>query len=140
MTGTYMELKVLSRKERALFRVIESYVEALMRDVAYDISCHEVCQRLEAFLPTQLKWYQGYFGDSHQHSWIHFVEQPDLRERFIIDPYPVAMVGGPILVDTGSHLIVPTPWNDLYREADLTDVIPNSQRSLLRKFTAEVVQ
>lgn len=132
MTGTYMELKVLSRREQALFRVIESYVEALMRGATHDICCHEVCQRLEAFLPSQLKWYQGYFGDSHQHSWIHFIEQPNLRERFIVDPYPVAMVGGPILVDTGAHLIMPTPWNDLYREADLSDVLPSHQISFLK--------
>ncbi|MDP4007288.1 MAG: hypothetical protein Q8P55_01690, partial [bacterium] len=50
-----------------------------------------------------------------RHSWLVVKRNPNL----LIDPYPIALLGGPIMVHTG---YITTPWDYLYIEAKLSDL------------------
>jgi len=69
------------------------------------LSCHMITRALARFFPLTYK--DGYFGNFNQHSWLV------TKEGLVIDPYPVAVVGGPILIDTRFM----TGWSSLYQEA-----------------------
>lgn len=74
------------------------------------VSCHMVCRALAGNFGIECR--DGYFGDgAWTHSWL-------LTDAgLIIDPYPWAMVGGPVMVHLGGC----SPWRSLYREADLSE-------------------
>lgn len=82
-------------------------------------SCHALCIATQAiFRPEGFRVVHGLFG-AKNHSWL-------LREKIvgrhgvvttdsvILDVYPVASCGGPILVDINGWS---SPWRDLYVEA-----------------------
>jgi hypothetical protein len=71
------------------------------------LSCHMIARALARLFPVEFK--DGYFGGFNTHSWLI------TRNGLIIDSYPVATIGGPILID--KRFI--TAWNSLYREAPL---------------------
>ena len=68
------------------------------------ISCHTLTRALAEFFPVQVC--DGYVQSIWMHSWL------ETRNGAIIDPYPVAMIGGPILVAVPS-----APWEAFYRKA-----------------------
>lgn len=78
------------------------------------LSCHMVCEALARIFP-KLEHKIGYFQiKGFEHSWLlHPVRQP--YQRFIIDPYPWATLGGPLLLVVGAG----TPWSRSYNEADI---------------------
>lgn len=54
------------------------------------ISCHTLARALSSFFPV--KWVYGMYASLYQHSWL-------LTDHgSVIDAYPVACVGGPILI------------------------------------------
>ena len=110
---THMERKILSKNEILLFDLIKDLTSSLL--VKVEATCHSVCEAIAIQYPQFFTCHNGYFGEHHQHSWLRFVEASNVRDRFIIDAYPVAVHGGPFIADTGTHLIIPTPWNTLYR-------------------------
>lgn len=73
------------------------------------VSCHMVCRAFASTLGIELR--DGYFGEgAWTHSWL-------LTDAgLIIDPYPWALVGGPVMVSVKDL----SPWRGLYREADLS--------------------
>jgi hypothetical protein len=104
---------LMALEEVAFFRRIERLMHEMPEiDLGIDrqgyeivVSCHMVCRALAQLFP-QLECQDGYFAlKGVQHSWLI------LKEDFIIDPYPVAMVGGPIMVDCRYFT---TPWQSLY--------------------------
>ena len=70
-------------------------------DMRYLVSCHMVTRAIAALYP-QLAVKDGTFMRGYGHSWL-----VDGRGH-IIDPYPWAMVGGPIMLSTEDM----SPWNN----------------------------
>lgn len=102
----------ISEKEYELFLKIRAIVKEMPDiDLGKDqhgrkaeVSCHMITRALAKFFSVlQLK--DGYVNDRMgKHSWLM------LNHRLIIDPYPWAMVGGPIMI-----LRAPlTPWRHFY--------------------------
>lgn len=59
------------------------------------ISCHMLCHALHVIVPT-LRVEDGYYCKGYEHSWL-------LTSRGnIIDAYPIATLGGPLLLDATS--------------------------------------
>ncbi len=121
---TYMERKVLTQRELRLFRELQKMTVKLLENP--EATCHSVCNDLSSLLNKYFTHHTSYFGTTHEHSWLKFIEQGGkqgdnsrVRNWFIIDPYPVAVDGGAIIVDLGERLVIPTPWNSLYMEAVL---------------------
>ncbi len=103
-------------EEVALFRLIEHLMHEMPEvDLGVDrqghkilVSCHMICRALAQLFP-QLECQYGYFTRKGiEHSWL------TLGRDFIIDAYPFAMLGGPIMVDCRYFT---TPWQSLYLPA-----------------------
>ncbi len=87
------------------------------------VSCHMIARALAKIF--SIKYKDGYFGGC-EHSWL--IPEPGI----IIDPYPVATVGGPILVIVKYM----TPWRYLYKEALLKELneprfLENTQKIMI---------
>ena len=109
---TYME-SLMTPEEVAFFRVIERLMHEMPEvDLGLNhqghkisVSCHMVCHALAQLFP-QLECQDGYFARKGiEHSWL------TLNRDFIIDPYPVAIMGGPIMADCR---YIGLPWQNLY--------------------------
>jgi len=100
--------KKLTDKEQEIFNDIKEWTPIILLEV--DITCHAVCHSLERRHSPNLVHQRGTFGSFHQHSWLYFKDNPTL----IIDAYPVAAIGGPLLLDLGNDLILKTPWKYMY--------------------------
>lgn len=114
---------LISQEDLFLFQKIEKVVHEMPEvDLGVDqlgdrmlISCHMVSRALAHLFP-EVEWKDGYFARFGQrHSWLKIKRSPNLT----IDPYPVALVGGPIMVHGG---FITTPWDKLYIEAKLADL------------------
>ncbi len=110
-------MREVSKGDLALYKRIRRTVQRLPDlDLGRDgrgrpvpISCHMVCRALAAHFPVSCR--DGYFGEgAATHSWLL------TGARLIIDPYPWAMVGGPVMVYAEGL----SPWRALYRECDLS--------------------
>ena len=110
-------LRDVSKHDLALFTQIRRLVRKMPdldlgpdgngRPVA--VSCHMLCRALAAHFPVDCR--DGYFGEgAATHSWLR------TGAGLIIDPYPWAMVGGPVMVYAEGL----SPWRSLYRESDLS--------------------
>ena len=77
------------------------------------VSCHMLTRALAVCFPVKVK--DGHFHGLWEHSWL--VTE---NERTIIDPYPVAVVGGPILLDISCL----SPWmkEGVYEEGVLSSL------------------
>ena len=97
---------VVSQEDLFLFQKIEMVVHEMPEvDLGVDlrgekvlVSCHMIARAL-----------------AHLFSWLEVKRGYSL----IIDPYPVALVGGPIMVHAG---FITTPWRTLYIEAKLANL------------------
>jgi len=79
------------------------------------VSCHMIVRALASVFPEVVP-HDGYFARRGQrHSWLTVRREPGL----IIDPYPIGLLGGPIMV-YGSY--VTTPWSCLYMKARLSNL------------------
>ena len=106
-----------------LFQEIERVVKQMPEvDLGADeqgkkilVSCHMVARALTHIFPG-VKWEDGYFVRRGQrHSWLRVEGDRTL----IIDPYPIAVLGGPIMVYVG---FLTTPWDKLYIKAKLSSL------------------
>lgn len=71
-----------------------------------NLSCHIVCRLLNKL--TGLEYRDGYLDGRFEHSWL-------VIDRYIIDPYPIGVLGGPVIFETEYGL----PWRRLYQEEEL---------------------
>ncbi|MDQ1344234.1 MAG: hypothetical protein QG650_954 [Patescibacteria group bacterium] len=77
---------------------------------SYHWSCHGIARALETVLKLPWRAFDGWFmGRGNEHAWL-FLEYEG--GKFILDAYPIAAVGGPILVDAGFM----SPWLSAYEE------------------------
>ncbi len=79
-------------------------------------TCHSICELIAQEIPT-LKHIRGWFDIGWEHSWLVTLEGN------IIDPYPWACKGGPVLL-VGAF---GAPWHHLY----IIDI--NYRKSFLRE-------
>lgn len=73
-------------------------------------SCHVICRVVaKRWQLEQLGWglRDGLFARHYNHTWLY-------REGLILDVYPVASFGGPLIVDVNSSMW--SPWKYLYSE------------------------
>ena len=114
---------VVSQEDLFLFQKIESVVREMPEvDLGVDlqgekvlVSCHMIARAL-AHLFSEVEWKDGYFARRGQrHSWLEVKRS----YKLIIDPYPIALIGGPIMVYAG---FITTPWCGLYIEAKLANL------------------
>jgi hypothetical protein len=107
----------IPKEDLELFNKIKRIVQKIPEvDLGVDeegkkilVSCHILARALANVFPVKYK--SGYFVNrAYSHSWLV------TKSGIIIDPYPWAMVGGPILIDT--RFI--TPWSQLYQEINLS--------------------
>lgn len=116
----YMRGQV-AEEDYSIFTRIRTVVER-MSDVPLPsgkpVSCHHLCRALADLFGIEYR--DGHFG-SAQHSWL-------LVGPHIVDPYPVGVLGGPILLETRFML----PWRGLYTEGTLWAVVdtPEFKRDL----------
>jgi len=111
---------LIAEENIILFQKIKQVVEALP-DIKLGkdtqgrkarVSCHMIARGLARIFPEVTR-HDGYFVRLGQrHSWLTVRNDPGL----IIDAYPVALLGGPIMVHCG---LVTTPWDHLYIKARL---------------------
>jgi len=79
------------------------------------VSCHMIARALARVFP-EVESHDGYFARRGQrHSWLTIRRD----SRLIIDPYPIALLGGPIMVHGG---YITTPWDRLYIKARLSNL------------------
>lgn len=111
-------LQDINEEDLAIFRKVREVMEALPEiDLGNElngekilVSCHILCRAFAVVFP-QLKCVDGYFFRiGREHSWL---ETPN---GCIIDVYPIAMLGGPILVLKEGFLSL--PWGEIYIEAE----------------------
>lgn len=136
-------LRFISKCDQQLFASVRSLVERLpdgldlgtdKKGRAIELSCH-VLARAFANLFPQLECVDGYFYRSFDHSWLLS------REFALIDPYPVGIVGGPIMLhDYPGHILRPSAM--LYRENDdvMKHVIQRTGRKEFQKAVWTVEQ
>jgi hypothetical protein len=72
------------------------------------LSCHLVARAVSEVFPF-FRVHDGHFNRFAQHSWLIAYEE------FLLDPYPIAMLGGPILM----HVVYPGVWWSLYQDRPL---------------------
>ncbi len=116
---TEME-RLVSERHMKLFRAIRHAVENLpeLRLRAKNgkqvvLSCHMLARALAAIFPEDVILEDGWFlKPGMRHSWLRVLWDKGI----IIDPYPVALLGGPIMVDAKYV------WGPLYISADLAEL------------------
>jgi hypothetical protein len=102
--------KFVSEDDLGIFLNIRGVVEKLpdihIGDGRYDaVSCHMLVRAIEPFFPVSVC--DGCFCERYEHSWLL------TASGHIIDVYPVAILGGPILVDGVTYS---SPSRRLYKE------------------------
>ncbi len=106
----------LPKEDLELFNKIERIIQEMPDiDLGKDengddvlVSCHMIAKVLATIFHVRYK--EGFFVDKgHTHSWLV------TKSGNIIDAYPWAMLGGPIIMKKGFMI----PWLQLYREAPL---------------------
>jgi len=127
-------LSFVSSEDYNLFLQIRRVVQEIPEiDIGRDekgkkilVSCHMITRALAYYFPVEYR--DGYFFQKHlQHSWL-------VRGNYIIiDPYPVLMVGAPIMV---TNRLVMSPWRFLYNE----QLIPELNTPLFRKRLEKVIK
>ena len=77
-------------------------------------TCHHVVRLVKANV-LGLTVVDGHFKKGYQHSWLHGTDP-----AYIIDPYPVLALNGPLLIDVGAPV---SPWKDLYDASTIPSAI-----------------
>jgi hypothetical protein len=73
------------------------------------LSCHHLSHGLSRVFPEALKVVDGEFVQGFYHSWL------DAGQGFIVDPYPVMVVSGPLLLfGHRTPYTSYTPWKNMY--------------------------
>lgn len=74
------------------------------------MSCHMLARALAKIFPVSVR--DGYFAGGYEHSWL------ETAERNLIDPYPVAVIGGPIMFDGN----IASPSRQIYRKCSARSI------------------
>ena len=100
----------ISPKERNLFKKIKDAVNRMddpFLEKEIILSCHVLTRAVHNIFLLEVE--DGYFADYYQHSWLR------TKNGHFVDVYPVACLGGPIMIDGGNA----SPARKLYRKAPL---------------------
>lgn len=111
-------ISLLPKKDIELFCRIQNIMRRIPEvDLGSDeegeqilVSCHMVTRALENIFPGEVRNQDGWFArKGYEHSWLIRGNGYPV-DYLVIDPYPIAVMGGPILVDTRWL----TPWRRIY--------------------------
>ena len=90
-------------------RIVQELPDLKFADAAghsdIPLFCHLLCRGLSEFFPVKVQ--AGWLMEAWEHSWLL------TRNGLVIDPYPVAAIGGPLMLDTRYI----TPWTEMYTQA-----------------------
>ena len=76
-------------------------------------TCHGITRGVRPLLLNNWEVMDGWFlRQGTEHSWLYLNHDQKGRKKFIIDVYPYACMGGPILLD----MSLGSPWRDAYIE------------------------
>lgn len=87
-------------------RLVACWPDTVPGERDHWISCHALAAVLEEFVPGTRRVDGHFLKRGYEHSWLALVNHP----RWVIDPYPIADVSGPVLRDVE----FPSPWHDAY--------------------------
>ena len=105
----------VNEKDQKMFSQIKKIISRMPEvDLKLDnsgqkrlVSCHTLARAIATFFP--MKVHDGYFFKSaYHHSWL-------TTKSCLIDVYPIAVIGGPILIDSTCF----TPWSSQYVDQDI---------------------
>jgi len=123
---TYAESKI-PKEDIVLFHKIKEVIDAFelpklennSQGEEIFFSCHMLAAAIgEVFV---LKVQSGHYASFYEHSWV------ETKHGNCVDVYPVATVGGPVLVDKEFAY---SPLSGLYKEEDISDNIQGSLKRL----------
>jgi len=92
-------------------KLIACWPDTVPGEPEHWISCHAFAAVLEELVPGTQRVDGHFLKPGYEHSWLALSNEP----RWIIDPYPIAEVSGPVLRD----LAFPSPWHGAYVKRDL---------------------
>lgn len=141
---TYAERRI-QKEDLVLFREIEQVIDVMeIPDIGADdqgrkieVSCHMIAEAVSRIYDVKLR--HGYFMTSYEHSWVC------TKNNNIIDVYPIATVGGPLLIDgiiilrngpfyaTKDDLVDNKSSKQDYKDA--VDLVESSIREAIKKVT-----
>lgn len=118
---------------RNKLRDIAAWLDALPDDVHGEdhlLSCHVVVRVVkEAFNLTEWSIGDGIFmRPGQRHSWLEIIHN---HQKFVLDVYPIASCGGPLLVNASAY---GSPWRDMYIP------LPHAYESSLANFERDSAQ
>lgn len=125
-------LKFIPKEDLELFEKIKIAVTGMPDDIDLGkdeegeeiiLSCHILARAVAKLF--SLKFVDGYFHPNYDHSWLLTLNGN------IIDVYPIAIVGGPILVKDSFS----SPMRWLYKKENISDGLfskPSFRRSVRR--------
>ncbi len=129
--------RFISEDDLALFSRIKKAVEQMNDpDLGVDeqgvkilLSCHVLARAVARIFPVQVR--DGYFADSYEHSWL------ETKSGHLIDLYPVATIGGPVMIDGQTPL---SPSHRIYTRTSARKISQgrfgqNSFRRSVRRVT-----
>lgn len=102
-------------------KLIAMWPDTVPDEKEHWISCHALASVLEERVPGTRRVDGHFLKPGYEHSWLILIEHP----RWIIDPYPIADVSGPVL----RCVEFPSPWHDAYVPRNL----PHLNRQELAK-------
>lgn len=110
ITWTERKEGAVTQEELVQLQLTRLLVERLPSQ-PFEVSCHALARVLAKVIPN-VYWTDGYFGGGRgwPHSWLC------TSNHNILDPYPWAMVGGPVLICCQYF----SPWPHLYRAQALS--------------------
>ncbi|MDD5098217.1 MAG: hypothetical protein PHD31_00620 [Candidatus Pacebacteria bacterium] len=102
-----------------LFKTIKNVVEKIEIDLGTELlSCHVLARAITKIIPT-LKCEDGYYYPNYCHSWLK------TPSGHLIDVYPVASIGGPILIVNHNG----SPIHFLYIKRPTKEIVDISKNS-----------
>jgi hypothetical protein len=121
--------------EWGLFRLVSDSIRALPAHPRFDkVTCHDMADAVSRIWPGQLTAVAGHcVRSTWDHGWVEYTHRMDTRQRLVIDVYPWAASGGPMLY----LLDYRTPWHGLFIPAPRYPVVDAERVKLLCERLAE---
>lgn len=133
---SYTELEFCPTVILGDLRYLQSYLKDFPTKINGEwVTCHALARmlvKLPRFAGRFVVRDGSFLKRGYCHSWLEYRDNP----RWIIEAYPIAVVGGPIVVDTRR-----TPWEGAYIERQTTgdDVAEGQWRTLMAEAEAQAL-
>lgn len=124
----------LRASEIGTFNLVRDSIRHIPNHPSFDkVTCHEMALAVSQVWPS-LRAVAGHFlRDTWDHGWVEFSDRMDTRQRVVIDVYPWASSGGPVLY----LLDYRTPWSHLFIAVPRYPAVDKARVDLLYSRLAE---